>query len=298
MNGRSTPNVPYRAKDKDKLDKERRRSTTSTASSLSALCVLRSGAWLSSTTTDTMLYAIFSKTTRPLVVLFILATGVFLLLLHHGAQSTTVYARERDLVVHPPAHHPNFDFDSHVTTPAGVEDEEEESHEAELEVAGGNEDSEDEGDAMMPEHEHGGDEDELESESEAEDVEYEEDDQIALRLHPSLRHPTSDAPSARPYLPFTCDACSTLSPSHPVPPTCAKYKHSQGGRTASPFDPAILDRSLLFPGSGEEVRRVLRRAAKSSLYGGRRAREGVDTPLSKYEDEDPFRILVLGGSGE
>lgn len=126
-----------------------------------------------------------------------------------------------------------------------------------------------------------------------------EDDALGsgpTRLHPSLRHSNTQTSLAHPFLPFTCEPCSNLSPSHPAPPTCAKYSRPTGS-PASPFNPAILDRAALFPGSGSEVRRVLKRAIKSSLYGAKRAREGAEASEDKFEDEDPFRILVLGGSG-
>lgn len=136
----------------------------------------------------------------------------------------------------------------------------------------------------------------------AEEEELNEDDTLdtaATSLHPSLRHSPSIDTLARPFLPFTCEPCATLTPSHPAPPTCAKYSRPNDNPTssASPFNPAILDRAKLFPGSGAEVRRVLKRAMKSSLYGVKRAREGAESSEEKFEDEDPFRILVLGGSG-
>lgn len=234
-----------------------------------------------------------SNTTRPFFALFLVATGCFLLFLRTGSTS---YARA-DLLTSTPDH-PNFDFDSPGAVHLAAFEEEEEMREEEVV------------DVHVNEEETGGDEGEgesLDGDSEGvvdSDEELEEDvleddiEQYPLQLHPSLRH--SSAPEstlARPFLPFTCEPCSTLSSSHPAPPTCAKYRHAQSAPPSSPFHPSILDRSVLFPGTGDEVRRVLKRATKSSLYGARRAREGAETSTTKFQDEDPFRILVLGGSG-
>ncbi|KAK4054483.1 hypothetical protein OIV83_000977 [Microbotryomycetes sp. JL201] len=75
----------------------------------------------------------------------------------------------------------------------------------------------------------------------------------------------------------------------------AKY-HAAQPPHKMPFYPGMLDRSVLFPGTGAEVRRVLTRAVKSNLYGEKRMQEGSEASEAKYEDEEPFRILVLGGS--
>jgi lysophospholipase L1-like esterase len=64
------------------------------------------------------------------------------------------------------------------------------------------------------------------------------------------------------------------------------------------FDTArILERSLLYGGSGREVRRVLGRAAKSSVYGKKRRKKGAVKGGPSWEGEESFRVLVLGGSG-
>jgi hypothetical protein len=53
----------------------------------------------------------------------------------------------------------------------------------------------------------------------------------------------------------------------------------------------------MYSGTGSDVRRVLKRAMKSSLYGMKREREGKEADVEKFEGEEPFRILILGGSG-
>lgn len=178
---------------------------------------------------------------------------------------------------------PSFDFDAHLA-PHGLalEDEEEAEVRDTVDVPD---------DAVGIEQEDDAEEEELADEGTAdEDLATEQ----PTRLHPSLRQPNT---LARPFLPFTCEPCATLSPSHPAPPTCAKYARPPT-ESPSPFNPAILDRATLFPGSGVEMQRVLKRAIKSSQFGAKRVREGDEDGETKYEDEDPFRILVLGGSGE
>lgn len=59
----------------------------------------------------------------------------------------------------------------------------------------------------------------------------------------------------------------------------------------------MMERSILFAGTGVEVRRVLKRSIKSSLYGIQRKAERTTGVIGKEIDENPFRILVLGGSG-
>lgn len=115
--------------------------------------------------------------------------------------------------------------------------------------------------------------------------------------------PSHDASTAQkdlpPFLPFSCQPCST-SPSSLgasfFPSTCQRYRTASFASPSS-LHPAILDHSVLFPGTGDELRRVLRRAVKSSMYGVRRSKEWRDGDERNYEDEEPFRILVLGGSG-
>lgn len=182
-----------------------------------------------------------------------------------------------------PTQHPNFDFDTYSTGPLATFDEEEEDNVA-----------------PQPVEEYA-EEDLIEEDEVAEAVSaVEEQDAVMQRLHPSIRHSVTHL--ARPFLPFTCDACHLLPSSHPAPPTCAKYHarldQSAAQNPSSPFDSHMLERSILYPGSGHEIRRVLKRAIKSSLYGAQRAREAAESGEFKYEDEEPFRIMVLGGSGE
>ncbi|GAA5961170.1 hypothetical protein JCM21900_005887 [Sporobolomyces salmonicolor] len=191
--------------------------------------------------------------------------------------------------------HPNFDFDSHLEatsqTPGEFEemDEEAEHRAAEKELVVETTD------------------DGAEPDEELEEDVLEDDASEELSYPPptTARRQTADMTySGRPFLPFTCEPCSTVSPFHASPPTCAKYRQSgpfpasetNPSSRQSPFQPGILDNSVLFPGTGEEVRRVLKRAMKSSLLGVKRVREDEEADTTKFEDEEPFRILVLGGS--
>lgn len=226
-----------------------------------------------------------SNSTRPFLVLFVLATACFFLFLH------TTTAPSNSTVLRPlkAAQHPSFDFDAEHLAPHGLPFDEE------REMREGPDVHDDAAGQDAEEEESVGD---LGEEEELVD-ELLEDEALGsgpTRLHPSLRHSNSQTSLPHPFLPFSCEPCSTLSPSHPAPPTCAKYSRPADS-PASPFNPTILDRAALFPGSGSEVRRVLKRAMKSSLYGAKRAREGAEASEDKFEDEDPFRILVLGGSG-
>ncbi|KAM0753326.1 hypothetical protein T439DRAFT_323958 [Meredithblackwellia eburnea MCA 4105] len=114
----------------------------------------------------------------------------------------------------------------------------------------------------------------------------------------------SPTPFIQPFLPFSCDApcaaTTSLSSNRqarqppPPPPTCSKYSPTGPNNT---YDPLLLERSVMFRGTGTEVRRVLHRAVKSHLYGLRRRAEGAhNTQTDAFEDELSFRVLVLGGS--
>ncbi|BGP40191.1 hypothetical protein JCM10449v2_004149 [Rhodotorula kratochvilovae] len=184
--------------------------------------------------------------------------------------------------------HPNFDFDAHV-----------EQHEAPRRVLGEDEDESGAASEGADDAEAVGDEDAVE------EAEIDVQDEVELV---SAARAAAQARStlAQPFLPFTCEPCAAVSPFHPAPPTCAKYRGASpsssssspaaGAARASALHPDILDHSVLFAGTGSEVRRVLKRAMRSSLYGAKRVREGKEEELQRYEDEEPFRILVLGGS--
>lgn len=110
-------------------------------------------------------------------------------------------------------------------------------------------------------------------------------------------------PLVKPFLPLTCAPCSSSLVSTPATSVCAKYRPASpsgpsSGLATSPLHPDFLDHSVLFAGTGSEVRRVLKRAMRSSLYGGKRRKEGSEGEMQKFDGEEPFRILVLGGSGE
>lgn len=138
-----------------------------------------------------------------------------------------------------------------------------------------------------------GDGGEEETEDLAEDV---EDADLHLLLSPSHSSTTSSSiPLPRPFLPWQCSSsCPGYVPGI-VQPTCAKYTGPDAPNAT--YDPLIFERSVLFPGTGSEVRRVLSRAVKTHLYGKQRRREGAATQTAAFEDEQPFQILVLGGSG-
>ena len=62
-----------------------------------------------------------------------------------------------------------------------------------------------------------------------------------------------------------------------------------------------LEEAVIFAGTGLDVRRVLKRAMRSHLYGRKRAAGALadlETSETMYDGEEPFRILVIGGSGE
>lgn len=62
-----------------------------------------------------------------------------------------------------------------------------------------------------------------------------------------------------------------------------------------------LEDAVVFAGTGLDVRRVLKRAMRSHLYGRKRATSAIadlESSETMYDGEEPFRILVIGGSGE
>ncbi|GAA6042096.1 hypothetical protein JCM8097_003107 [Rhodosporidiobolus ruineniae] len=171
----------------------------------------------------------------------------------------------------PPPARPNFDFDQH----GGVKEDDE--------------------DEVQPDEE-----DDEAGETVGPDDEDVRGDVLArARPRPATRTPSDEStPLPHPFLPFSCPACSpysSLDTSTSTSPVCAKYRSPPPG-SPSPLHPDILDHSVLFPGTGQDVRRVLKRAMRSSLYGAKRVAEGKLTSGEKWEGEEPFRILVLGGS--
>ncbi|BGO99781.1 hypothetical protein NBRC10513v2_004008 [Rhodotorula toruloides] len=173
--------------------------------------------------------------------------------------------------------HPNFDFDAHL---------EPVNHRVELE--------EEEGQV----EEEGGEE----ALSDAEGLESDDVDDVESVVELDDERETVDAARThsnslvKPFLPLTCEPCSSsLVSSAPSSSICAKYRPPSSSST-SPLHPDILDHSILFAGTGSEVRRVLKRAMRSALYGLKRHREGSEGEVQKFEGEEPFRILVLGGS--
>ncbi|GAA5965902.1 hypothetical protein JCM3765_006483 [Sporobolomyces pararoseus] len=188
--------------------------------------------------------------------------------------------------------HPNFDFDHHLAEELAQKEELEREDERRREHEGSY--GKDRGNT----YNHG-------EVNEEEGEEGEEEDSKQLQWKPvENSQPTSN--SALPFLPYTCDSCSSISPFDAFPPICSKYRpqsskpSSQSGNSKTFAKPLlnsdVLDRSIMFEGTGADVRRVLKRAMKSSLYGMKRDREGKEGDLKKFEDEEPFRILVLGGS--
>ena len=102
-----------------------------------------------------------------------------------------------------------------------------------------------------------------------------------------------------PFLPFSCPATpstravsSTLSDRRTT-----RWEEPIPGQDALLLAPLVA-RSVQFRGTGSEVKRVLRRAVKSSLYGSERKSGRTGMEQGAEEDEKTFRILVLGGSGE
>lgn len=180
---------------------------------------------------------------------------------------------------------PNFDFDS--------------SHSA-AHLAEAQTDEEDELLLALTKGDEGEDDDVNESDDElAEDLlEPDMEDPVHLRvMHRPSAHTSLVPTLPPPFLPYTCSSCRTPDVPTPHPlPVCAKYHGSRAQNRT--YDPALLDRSVVFSGSGQEVRRVLKRQLKSLLYAAKRRKEGTVNDIMLYEDEESFRILVLGGSGE
>jgi hypothetical protein len=181
--------------------------------------------------------------------------------------------------------HPTFDFDHH--DEAGGAPHEDDGEDSRLEEVEEVEESEDGTESVI-------DDDAMDDDG--------EEEEHAPSPPPEV---TSLAKtSVPPFLPFSCQACSSANPSSSTSlftsTVCSKYSPSPENptsRSSSSLHPSVLDHSVLFPGTGEEIRRVLKRAMKSSLYGARRSREWREGDEKKLEDEEPFRILILGGSG-
>ncbi|KAK4698466.1 hypothetical protein P7C70_g7810, partial [Phenoliferia sp. Uapishka_3] len=182
---------------------------------------------------------------------------------------------------------PNFDFDLFRTSPSLPEAQTDEEDSQSGGEADADEPESEEEEGELSEHE-----EETTEENNEDDV----DDEVHLRvLHPPHSQSPLVTPSPHPFLPFTCSSCSDYSPSpYHVSPTCAKYSGPHAPNAS--FDPLLLDRTILFPGTGSEVRRVLRRAIKSNLFGAKRLKRGDKSPVEAYQDEESFQVLVLGGS--
>lgn len=126
------------------------------------------------------------------------------------------------------------------------------------------------------------------------------------RRDPSDHHTTMTAPNRQkqhksipPFLPFSCPVPPSAPAIYPPIPARRKSRWEEPvpGSDAILLAPLVA-RSVHFRGTGSEVKRVLRRAVKSSLYGVQRKREGdIGSEGGALEDERGFRILVLGGSG-
>ncbi|KAK4702193.1 hypothetical protein P7C70_g4033, partial [Phenoliferia sp. Uapishka_3] len=115
-----------------------------------------------------------------------------------------------------------------------------------------------------------------------------------LSTLPSCDPPAHPAnPATIPFLPFSCTPRTFGSISSALP-TYVKYNGPNA--TNATYEPLLLDRTALFEGTGLAVKRVLKRAIKSHLYGLNRLEAQDNQSLVSYEDEEPFRILVLGGS--
>ncbi|BGP24792.1 hypothetical protein JCM10295v2_003711 [Rhodotorula toruloides] len=173
--------------------------------------------------------------------------------------------------------HPNFDFDAHL---------EPVNHRAELEEEEVHTEEDGAEEALMEGE--GAESDDVDDVESAEELEDEREAADLAKSHPNLL--------VKPFLPLTCEPCSSsLGPSASSTSVCGKYR-SPPSTASSLLHPNILDHSVLFAGTGTEVRRVLKRAMRSALYGLKRHKEGSEGDVDKFEAEEPFRILVLGVS--
>ncbi|KAK4056679.1 hypothetical protein OIO90_002231 [Microbotryomycetes sp. JL221] len=219
----------------------------------------------------------------------------FLLLVRIVVHQDGAAASSNALVREPSASmHPNFDFDAHQ---AHDEISEEESDLLHRGLEDGNEGTDDEEhEDALDTDEQDDTEDDIHTGTEADDVT--EDD---AGHENSADQSRQQRPRVTPFLPYSCPATTSfmlkMDDTDLDHPTSAKYDDHEG-RSESPYTEGLLDRSILFSGTGSEIRRVLTRAAKSSLFATQRAKEGLEASEQKYEDEEPFRILVLGGSGK
>ncbi|GAA6061370.1 hypothetical protein JCM10212_005824 [Sporobolomyces blumeae] len=229
----------------------------------------------------------------------VLVTGSFIcfLLLFRSSNGTSAQIHLAKDYGGAYAEHPNFDFDLHAADSGRDEadlrsrDRDGSDLEQERDEARANDDGQLEGD-----DENAGDDSD------------DDPNQIVWTKVPERDDEgvETSPPAARPFLPFSCAPCTSTAPIDSLaPPTCAKYgsraRPSTTTPTSSTFEPSplrpgVLDQSVLFSGTGADVRRVLKRAMKSSLYGTKREAEGKEEDSTKFEDEEPFRILVLGGS--
>ncbi|GAA5984186.1 hypothetical protein JCM10908_006084 [Rhodotorula pacifica] len=97
------------------------------------------------------------------------------------------------------------------------------------------------------------------------------------------------------FLSLSCGSRSLSRSGDSTPPS----QHASSSNDAGDLGFA-RENAVLFGGTGFDVRRVLKRAMRSHLYSAKRvadAQSGApETSSSKYDGEESFRILVLGGS--
>lgn len=157
--------------------------------------------------------------------------------------------------------------------------------------------------------------------SDAREIDYDEDDDLELTTLDDDEgndifvedddDEQAGIPARDSLLPFSCPPCASSLESAADPATCARYNdalnedsfNADGGEDVWKPGAHFLGDAVMHEGSSADVRRVLTRLFKSSLYGAQRARarttiegrEG-DDPAASRPGEDSFRTLVLGGS--
>lgn len=101
-----------------------------------------------------------------------------------------------------------------------------------------------------------------------------------------------------PFLPFACDLPHERK-------SAQRFQVGDSGENSDTVDNRYpsgdLEDAVVFAGTGLDVRRVLKRAMRSHLYGRKRAASAIadlEEIETMYDGEEPFRILVIGGSGE
>lgn len=208
---------------------------------------------------------------------------------------------------------PNFDFDQQEGTPLGnhhdsttleLEEEEHDAHNLVVEqgASGGDslphlavpEEGEEGEDDAKPLEESQLDDGETDGFEFLEDELPDEEEDVTLALFGG----TTEENSPPPFLPYFCPPPplhlrATADPSSSFSKLSRPVSSDYFDNPESIYDNQILERSLLFGGTGVEIKRVLARAAKASLYGAKRTREGTLKLGQRYEGEDIFKILVL-----